>query len=665
MASILTITFNSVPNQDEVLTISDSLTSVSLTETFKATRTSFRESEIGTSIISSAFNYSKAIGLDYNIINVYTIERVGNVVTVTAKNGHIFNEIENTTNGAVSVSVSNENATQDLQVTNVTISESNNNPCENIDVTVTTNIQADNMILPNEIPITTNPFTFQVQRNNTETIIKLSDSNSEVVKKIRVPQLLSSYFKINNLSTPSDNIISVEKLTPLSLGSLFVVEYSLDNSLWQTSGYFNNISKGDHTLYIRDNAGCSTNKTFSISDFSANVIDYEGVAKISNLNSIRYKEDVIWSASIPKTPDNTLSFEEDVKLTNYGFTQPFIKDDVIPTQLETNYANITAKIINKLGNETSLLVSKKTANMDITDVRDVVAESVNYNNTDYTCLKYSGGKTYNPITLAEESDYNIGSNVPDWINKDDYINIEGVGWYKVLDVIYSVDAYVVVINQVFSDFPFVTPKTLKATTVYNALDYENYEFDIDFSNYEGYYKVQVNFSDDRFISKQYLSEWLNIKESHPNTVLIEAYNTENNEINYATGIKHKMRLRLSEDIKWKPNSEIEVYTTDTNTVNLDTKYRGFWDLTAFPLPTIMAEKLVLMLLQDRLFINTVNYISEGEPESNPIGSQYQIKANLVKSNYVFELYSGKGEITIETTGVPLSISPGGGFLLVE
>jgi hypothetical protein len=666
--SKIKITINNLPSENDSITIADTIDGIAfnMLETFKTTRSNLYESQIGNSVNECAYYLSQALSLDYNNLSIYSIKVIDNEIVINSSNEKsIFSEASNTTGGDVTVNITNATPPEVFTIDELTISEASINACDNFEVSVETNNQADNITSPISQSINSNPFVFELQRSSNLSIITLDRNNITATQSIRVPLLLASYFDINIVSTPSNGAINVTKKEPLTLSNLLVIEYSLDNTNWFSSGYFNNLDEGDYTLYIRDNIGCKVTKSFSISEFTPNLLDYNSLCEISNLNSIRYKENVTWNDYVLKTPFNTLSFEENVKLPNKSFTQLFVKDDIVTTQIKTNYETVTAKLIDNEGNETSLLVEKKTDNMNIYDVRDGVVDSVSYNNSSYTGIKFSGGKTYNSSTLEETGDYNIGENVPEWINKDDYINVEGVGWYKVLDIIYSDDAYTVCINLLVNDFPYSTPKTLKITSVYNAVDYENYEFVLNCSALEGFYKLEVNATDSSFGSKQFVSEWLNIKEQHLNTVLIECYNSENNEINYNTGIKHKMRLKLAEDLKWKSNSEIEVYVTDTNTVNLDTKYRGFWDLSAYPLPTIMAEKLVLMLLQDRLFIDTVNYICEGEPESTPIGSQYQIKANLVKSDYVYELYSGKGEITINADGIPLSINQAGGFLLVE
>ena len=538
-------------------------------------------------------------------------------------------------------------------------------PCSNVKLTATTSEQADSISSPFTQVVSTNPFIFNLDRKSEEQTITFLKDEKTVTQKIRIPLLLSSYFVIDKVGTPANAAISVEKLPPISFSTPLIIEYSIDNVNWQTSGYFNGITEGDYTLYIRDNIGCATTKSFSIDAFTPNLLDYDGICDVSNLNSIRYKENVVWNDTILPTPYNTLSFEEDVRNPNKSFTQPFNKEDVIRTQIKTNYETLSAKIIDVNGTEAPLSISRMTANMDITDVRDAYILETQYNGTGYTSVKYSGGMVYDPITLAGTTDYNLGENVPSWMNIDDYINIEGVGWYKVLDVVYSVNAYVLIVNLLSSDFPIPLNTTKKVTSVYNAVDWESYEFEINFATYQGYYKVQIDVSDDNFGSKSYLSEWLNIKERHAGVFLIEAYNTENNEINYSTGFTIKLRLPKLMDLVWSPSTEQDIYVTDTNTVPLENKYRGFWEITSNVLPSAMAEKLTLILLQDRLFINGISYQTEGEVTANTIGSQYQIKANLVKSDYVFDSNSNKGLGIVTVADTLLSISQDGGFLFVD
>ncbi|WP_428743238.1 hypothetical protein [Tenacibaculum sp.] len=665
MATNAVLKFNSNPAEGTKVNVYDSYTGINIQEEFYPLRSTAGESEIiSESVIGTAYRYSVNIYVDYNVTSLYTIthDALTNEVTILANNPNsVFSIVSNTTAGAVTTTISNVTPPTVFSISSITISEATTSPCDNVKLTITCNEQADSISSPVSQVVGANPFVIDVPRQNKITVSMVKDGVT-VTSYVNVPKLLSSFFNVNLLQTPSNATATVNNTfvyTPA-----FTLEYSLDNSTWQSSKSFNALAEDDYTVYVRDNIGCSTSLNFSVDSFTPNLLDYEGICEISNLNPIRYKENVTWTSSILKTPENTLSFEENIELPNKSFTQPFTTEDIIPTQIKTNYNTLSAKIIDDSGTETALTITKKTNNMNITDVRDAVVLGTTHNGLNYVSLKYSGGNTYDPITLLDNGDYNIGTSVPDFMNKGDYANIQGVGWYKVLDVVYSNDAYVLILNLLVGDFP-LTLGTYKITSVYNSVDFERYEFNCDFTALSGYYKVQVDVSDSSFGSKSYLSEWLYIKDSHPRTHLIRYYNSENNEINFNTGFIGTIRVPYIESMKWKPNTEQDIYVTDTNTIPIENKYRGFWDFTVRPLPTKMAEKLAMILLQDRLFINTESYLTEGEIESNPIGGQYQIKANLVKSDYVFNIYGGLGAGELVFEGTPLAIDPNGGFLLVE
>lgn len=640
----------------------DSLTGTIMTEFFRDVRDAQFESENdqnGT-VTFSVINYITALNLDYNVTSLYSITKSGNIVTVTANNPDSqFTMVDN--NPAISTVINNEAPPITFSIDAITISEADSNPCDNVKITVTTNEQADSLTSPLIQVINTNPYVFTAPRQDI-IFVSVAKDGKKVSKNIRVPKLLSSYFKVNILSTPSLGAISVSKLflyTPL-----FTLQYSLDNVTWQNSNYFGNLPIGNYTVYIKDSIGCTLSIDFTLDTFAPNLKDYDAICEVSNLNSIRYKEAVTWNDYVLKTPYNTLSFEENVLNPNMSFTQLWTNIDIVKTQIKTNYSTVSAKIIKDDDTEETLTVTKMTNNMDITDIRDGVVLSTTYNGLSYASIKFRGGNTYDSTTLLDNGDYNIGTAVPSWMNAGDYINIQGAGWYKIEDVVYNTDAYVVVLNLLVNDFP-LTLGTFKITSVYNDVDWESYEFACNFTTLEGYYKVQIDVSDTDFGSKQYLSEWQNVKASHRRTRLIEAYNTENNEINYSTGFSSRLRIPYIEDLEWNPNSEVEVYVTDTNTVNLESKQRKFWIFKSGLLPLVMAQKLAMILILDRLFIDGVNYLSEGSPDVKKVGSQYQVTGNLVESNYIFDSNSNIENLETLIDGTLLSISPGGGFLRVD
>jgi hypothetical protein len=263
------------------------------------------------------------------------------------------------------------------------------------------------------------------------------------------------------------------------------------------------------------------------------------------------------------------------------------------------------------------------------------------------------GNTYDPITLAQNGSYNLNGDLMQWINIGDYINIEGAGWCYITTILppsQVSDAYTVVTttlnNGLFTDLDVV-----KITSVYNAVDYDRYEFDIDMNALNGDYYVKLNISDSTFGNKEYISEWFNVATEQECHHLIDYYNTKNNEINYATGITFRLRIPYIKNLKWQPAiDENEIYVTDTRTVLLESRIRETYEMTFMPLPTAMAQKLVLALSHDKLQIDGLNYIKNDEPEVEPYGTTnlYSVKCTIVRSDYVFDNTGGTtaGEVIL-------------------
>ena len=192
------------------------------------------------------------------------------------------------------------------------------------------------------------------------------------------------------------------------------------------------------------------------------------------------------------------------------------------------------------------------------------------------------------------------------------------------------------------------------------VDFERYQFSFSALFLTGDYYIKVTQTDVNFGDKSYASEWLNVKETQTEKhFLIDYYNSVNNEINYSTGIRHRIRIPYVLQLKWKPNNTQDLYVTDQNTQLLESRVREFYDFNAAPLPTTMAQKVVLALSLDRLFIDGQSYIMEGEPEAVSFGDTnlYQVKATLVKADYVFDSNSNIINQDLVVDGTPLAIIP--------
>jgi len=312
-----------------------------------------------------------------------------------------------------------------------------------------------------------------------------------------------------------------------------------------------------------------------------------------------------------------------------------------------------------------------TSNMNITDVRDGTTKK--NPTTGQLGVCFGVGNIYDPITLLDTGvDYNLGQEIMSWINIGDYINIEGAGWCYISSIQQPIDSSELTIIWTTTDHGdvFSLNQVVKITSIYNVVDYDRYEFEVDMSGLLGYYYLVINAIDSNFTDKEYVSEWFDVKvEQKRKHHLIEYYNSKNNEINYSTGITFKLRVPYIKQLEWSPLDEQEIYITDTKTVLLETRLRESYTISFMPLPTAMAQKIILILSHDRIQIDGLNYVREGEPDISQMGNTnlYIIKSKIVRSDYTFNNTGGTtiGEILLGS-GVPLSIdSSQDGLLWVE
>ena len=555
-----------------------------------------------------------------------------------------------------------------FSITDIAILEADTDPCNNVKLSVTTSFQASNMTSPVDSIVTTNPFVFTYPRNDSSFNLTMIESGNTDTKTLYIPKLLASLVSAQVINTPSQiATVNVNLSPPLfqnqtinGVAYPLIFEYSLDNTVWQSSNSFTGLAIGTYTVYVRDNIGCSVSVPFEVTTFSPNLLDFDAVTRISNLNSIRFKEDAVFTnCGTRKLPTNTLSFEERDKRPDRSFVQLVQQCDILAIQMDSNYAVNTVKLVDCDGVETDLPVTKMTDNMNKSDVRDGTITS---SGTGTIGVRFGDGRTYDPTSLLPNGSYNLGTLLMPWVNVGDYFNLQGTGWAQIINIVQPTDAipFTVVYTSSPNNGFYTANQVIQVTSVYNVVDFERYQFSFSALLLTGDYYIKVTQTDANFDDKSYTSEWLNVKETQTEKhFLIDYYNSVNNEINYSTGIRHRIRIPYVLQLKWKPNNTQDLYVTDQNTQLLESRVREFYDFNAAPLPTAMAQKVVLALSLDRLFIDGQSYIMEGEPEAVPFGDTnlYQVKATLVKANYVFDSNSNIINQDLVVDGTPLAIIP--------
>lgn len=604
-------------------------------------------------ILLDLMNTKTYLENNYNATNRYiiTVDYLLNEIKIEDNiGGSTFSDVFNNTSGRVTTTLNNSPVYTPVGISNIVASENSTNPCALVDLVITTNKQVTEITNPVIQPVITNPFTVTgISRDSVNAIlVSVNDGTSSDADSVFIPLLNPSLFNIEISLNPTGGNINVVRQ---GQGVDFDLTYSLDNVTFFSSSSFSNLAVGNYTVYIKDSIGCSTSIPFEITAFTPNVYTRLPYFKVSEQNSlITRKREVYNNTTIFKNPLNTLSYEEGSLKNNRSFKQVYQKTDgIITQQYRSNYNTVEVKLIDCDKNETILTPIKKSNNFNITDVRDVTIISVDYNGNAFVGVQYGSGNTYDPNTLSVNGSYNLGTEAPDFMNEGDYIQIEGAGWFKVTDVLYYSNKKTLVLSALVSSFPItVTGQTLKGTSIYNALDYELYEFSFDCNSLNGDYYITYKATDSEFSEINEITEYFNVSEKQDKTYLLSYFNSENNETNYSTGIINKIRVPYINDLTYIPNDTQEIYLTDTNAVNIESTYRDFYALDIYPCPMGFVRKIGLALSNDRLFLNGFSLLKNSELETERLGvsNLYSLRAQFVRSDYAFVNITDDGSIVL-------------------
>lgn len=661
------ITYNSNPQSGDIFSVQDALTLSQLIEV-DYSNASILGSTVDETIQVTTFYLQNA----YNNTNLYVItpDYLNDTITIEANNDNsTFTEIENDSSGRISININNTPTPSQFTIDSIVLSEADSDPCNNVKLTITTSPQATDITSPITDVVNTNPYIVDIQRTG-DTVITMNDADGVDTKKLFIPALVSADFSTDIVNAPNGGTVTITNNYTKSLSGSFTLEYSLDNVNWYLSNSFSGLAVGSYTAYVRDGIGCSFTLDFDIDEFSPTIdprIDY---VFVSNSGSFRWKTVQDLTTNIP-TIENTLSYEENVDNPVQNYTQPYQNNDgEVYQQFRSSLETNTAFLIDCDGNEAELTVTQKTNNIGIEDVRDARILDIVYTSQNYVGIQFGSGNTYDPVTLDVTGTYALGNSLPEWIDIEEYLNIQNAGWLKVIDIITIDGVETAVMNSLVSDYPETIDQqglSRRVTSVYNQLDYEVYEFSVDMTNLSGIYYMEIRFSDSEFTQDSKRSEFINVKETHRRTHLFEWYNTTANEILYSTGITNKARFEYIYQMQWLPNNEQETFVANDDTIQIESTVREFYVIKLKPIPTAMNQKFNLLCANDRVFGDTISFIRETEPEVVYFNGTnlYQINQQLTKGNYIFDNIQSDGSITV-SGDQPLAIEDlGNGLLFIE
>src|SRR5690606_25807078 len=520
----------------------------------------------------TAINFVQAISLDYQFTYLQNgvirngVGRSGNKVTIMVDRFWNFRLIDpDPTDESVSIEIFNF-PNPYFYISDIEYEQATTNPvCSHYKVVLTTSELATSYTLNGVETLgnTDNPITFELLRGQSFNIVLNSadDQNASIIKSsTQAPQYLNAgNFDILVTESISGAVITATPL--LNYNEVLNIEYSLDDETWHEEGMFSGLSEGEYTLYVRDDIGCSFEYDFSISALNIERLPY---FKLPKSNSIRFAERVEWgNCSNQKNNDNTLSYESEV-LKPFKHTILMQSCDTgVVTQFRSNNAENIVTVIRENGDEQNITVNQMTNNMGVTDKRD--ARKYNLGNGK-TGIYFISGNIYDHVTESVTGTYALNGLLPYWGVVGNIMSIGGI-FFQIQDVIFdeSVNADVLVIDNVYTG----ANTTAIVASEYNIENFEEWEFILNFNNYlNETIQIRINSNDDDFTNLVQLSEDINTKTVHEDTLEIKYKNSTNTDLNFSRGLECILRLPFTR-IDGEILDESENTKTDTTTILLN------------------------------------------------------------------------------------------------
>jgi hypothetical protein len=644
--SFITLEFTEDLTASEVVSFdyTDGVNTITVSETWSAVRYTTGLVSITTPTIddgeASAINFVNAFNSDYNTAGLFVVERTGNIVTIGCTVYGI--DFENLDVPA-SVSSGGGVGTAPFGISSITFSTSGD--CDTIIVSILTSQIADEILSPiQQLPVA-NPIVFEYGRELSFTahVRKGTDHKSQIVST--PAGLHSSGIILNINDNPAGSSVTI-----LAGGNLLVLTYSLDGSTYQSSNVFSNLVGGVYTAYVKDQFGCVATKDFELDGFGINSPFFN----VPESNSIRFANRVTFGdCGNYKNDFNTLSCEADVPLPRQEILQ-FQSCDVITTQFKSNYSGNGVEV-----NNAEFPVIKKTDFMRRKDRRDAKISNLGDGST-RTAVFFRSGNLYDYDTNAIIGDYTLNGSLPEWGKAGNFLKHPNGNWYLIEDVLYleSKSADVLVIDT--GTAPLIEVDAV-VSCFYNFKNYEVYEFTIDFANYiDEQLQVKILATDTYFDEVEFLSEIIDVKVRHPQTLEIKYSSDENGDLYYATGITNTIRIPL----EYKDASHQSVYDsydTDNDSILISSDLRKLKAFVFSPMTEQMMDKVLIAVSHKFVTMDRVPYkIESSETELLGETNTYDVKVTMkLKSS----LYSGDG-LQFDETGmeIPALIPTGTGYV---
>lgn len=488
----------------------------------------------------------------------------------------------------------------------------NANNCGLVDITIQTDINFNSVRVNNilsEIAIDTDTYVFSMIRGvdykfefyvtgESETFVTAWPTTTFA----NIPTLIPGHFFFDISATLTEGILKINK----TFSSVLFYEYSINNGVsWRTSSVFNNLPLGPGTLLIRDKIfstllGCEISIPYTIEIVKTK----KEFINISKANPFFFvKLEIENDVNIFNNRKNSFSIT-DKSTVNYCNEALVNKVDQSRVQIKSSYNNHSVLLKSESGIEYPLITNKRTDNLERFKAYDSIVDSYDENKI---ILYFNYGNEYNDNYLKIGT-HSFNGNLPDFSIIGQIIQIEGYGAIKISDIIYldSINRNCLVFD---TNFIGNEPSVVIASSTYNALPFDIFDFDIIWALYPvGTYEIEITSTDDSFLNDVvHVSENINLQEKHRDSIFVMGYNENNRDIFYKYNMRPSCRFNVL-NISTLIIDNIENNITDDNIQVVKSTLNEGIKISFEEMTREAIVKLCILLSCEFVFIDGMRYV---------------------------------------------------------
>lgn len=556
----------------------------------------------------AALNYMNAWIADY-AGSQFTANRIGNVVTITATyDGAEFSDFTSSPGGRVAAEITNVEFDPEFVLNGATLSAADTNQCTTIKVTLTglngTPPYVWNTVLPGNAGLVgTAP------RSDGNIDIEVEDDEGEISNiVVAVPKILSpsDISAVNITGDPSGLFGSVTVI--MAAVAILTFEYSLDGVTFQAGNVFSGILPGTHTLYVKDQYGCTISQEFEVTLTTIRPPHYRLIPRTNSFGWHEMQAAVSYCSNPYNGYNAKPNSYKPLRYYNPKYFQPWCTNDSPQSQFRSNYDTLTAILMDIV---TEAAVPGHVITIDkISDnigQRQIMDAKIYDRGSGQTGVYFESGDYYDTSSTVIGS-YTLDGQLPEWVKVGQTFSLTGSaadGIFEIVQIIFDSELLVnaAIINRVYADI--AEPITVKVDAAYNKLNYETYQFTTDLSAVpEGCYKVVLTMEDSltEYPTAVYETYDFIVTPANPDHVVMTSANHVDDGIVYGS-IAFKQRFTgvfYEEDYP----SDYETSRDSRKALNkLDGRVQRVFILDVVDVPFWVYEKLALFIAKEDVTVN--------------------------------------------------------------